>query len=63
MIKKIVLIIFVISAYVYIVSSDPKGEILDKAKNFCNSCFTKYKKMNLKYHVNKWPKKDKKNFY
>jgi len=63
MFKRIILIIFIIIAYVYLVSSDPKGDILNKAKSFCNFCFVKYKKMNLKYHVNKWPAKSKKNYF
>ena len=56
MFKRIILIILIISAYIYLVSSDPKGDVLNKAKKFCNYCFTKYKGMNLQYHVNKWPK-------
>lgn len=63
MFKRIILIIFLIISYVYLVSSDPKGDILSKAKKFCNYCFVKYKKMNLQYHVNKWPNSSKKKFY
>jgi len=63
MFKKIILIILIIISYVYLVSYDPKGDILNRAKKFCNYCFIKYKKMNLQYHVNKWPKKDRKYFY
>lgn len=58
MFKKIIIIILIIFAYVYLVSSDQKGDILERAKNFCNSCLGKYKKMNIEYHVNKWPSKE-----
>ncbi|NGX49502.1 MAG: hypothetical protein K940chlam5_01100 [Candidatus Anoxychlamydiales bacterium] len=63
MFKRIILIILLIASYVYLVSSDPEGDILSKARNFCNYCFAKYKNMNLEYHVNKWPNSSKKNFY
>ena len=63
MIKKFLLIILLISSYVYLVSSDPNGDILNKAQKFCNYCFVKYKKMNLQYHVNKWPNSSKKKYY
>ncbi|NGX29393.1 MAG: hypothetical protein KR126chlam4_00123 [Candidatus Anoxychlamydiales bacterium] len=63
MIRRIILIIVLIASYVYLVSSDPEGDILSKARRFCNYCFVKYKDMNLEYHVNKWPNSSKKNFY
>jgi len=63
MFRRIILIILLISAYVYLVSSDPDGDILYKARKFCNLCFVKYKKMNLQYYVNKWPNGSKKKIY
>lgn len=59
MIKKIILIVFLISSYIFIVSTDPQGDILNRAKTFCNFCFAKYKEMNLEFYVKTWPKKDK----
>lgn len=58
MFKKVILIILLISAYVYLVTSDPKGNILDKVKKFCISCLNKYKKMDIQYEINKWPTKE-----
>lgn len=63
MIKRFILIILIIITYVYLVSADQNGEILHKTKKFCNFCLKKYKKMNLQYHVNKWPTKSKKRFF
>ncbi|NGX27905.1 MAG: hypothetical protein K940chlam1_00077 [Candidatus Anoxychlamydiales bacterium] len=63
MIRKFILIILLISSYVYLVSSDPNGDILSRAQKFCSYCFVKYKQMNLQYHVNKWPSSSKKKFY
>ncbi|NGX63915.1 MAG: hypothetical protein KR126chlam6_01337 [Candidatus Anoxychlamydiales bacterium] len=63
MFRRIFLIIFLIVSYVYLVSSDPKGDVLSRAKKFCNYCVVEYKKMNLKYHVNKWPSSSKKRRY
>ncbi|NGX57006.1 MAG: hypothetical protein K1060chlam5_01262 [Candidatus Anoxychlamydiales bacterium] len=55
MIKKLFLIIFLLGSYVYLVSTDPEGSMLGKAQNFYSYCQHKYKGMNLKYEVNKWP--------
>jgi hypothetical protein len=63
MLKKIILIILLITSYVYLVSSDPDGDILNRAKSFCEYCFHKYKDMNLQYHVNKWPATNSKKRY
>ncbi|OGN61325.1 MAG: hypothetical protein A3F40_00720 [Chlamydiae bacterium RIFCSPHIGHO2_12_FULL_27_8] len=63
MIKKAVFILFLLSTYIYIVSSDPNGSLLDKTKKFYSQWMTRYKKMNLKYHVNTWPNKNKKRYY
>jgi hypothetical protein len=63
MFKRFFLIIFIIITYIYLVSSDSKGDILNKARKFYNYCVIKYKKMNLQYHVNKWPKKNKRKYY
>ncbi|NGX35539.1 MAG: hypothetical protein K1000chlam1_00367, partial [Candidatus Anoxychlamydiales bacterium] len=39
MIRKFILIILLISSYVYLVSSDPNGDILSRAQKFCSYCF------------------------
>jgi len=63
MFRRIFLIGFLIVSYVYLVSSDPKGDILSRTKKFYSYCVIRYKKMNLKYHVNKWPSSSKKRSY
>ncbi len=57
MIKKFTVIILLLMSYVYVVSSDPDGNLVYKIKRFCNYCYHKYKGMDLEYHVNKWPEK------
>jgi hypothetical protein len=56
MFRKIILIIFIISIYIFLVTSDQKGDLLNKLKSFCNYCIKKYKDMDLEYQINKWPK-------
>jgi len=63
MFKKSILIILIIIFYIYLVSSDPKGDIFSKLKKLCEYSYTKYKQMNLKYHINKWPKRSKRRYY
>lgn len=64
MIRRTFLIIFVLSAYIYLVSSDPEGTLMYKANKFYKYCTKRYKNMNLQYHVNKWPdSKSKKRHY
>lgn len=58
MFKKIILIILIICTYIYLVTSDPKGKFLSNIKNMFTSFSTKYKEMNIHYHINKWPSKD-----
>lgn len=60
MLRRVVLILICLTTYVYLVSSDPGGSLYGKAKSFCNHCYIRYKKMNLEYHVNKFPSKEKK---
>ncbi len=60
MLRRVTLIIICLTTYVYLVSSDPNGNLYGRAKDFCNHCYVKYKKMNLEYHVNKFPYKTKK---
>lgn len=65
MIKKIILIIFLISFYIFLVSSDPKGNrnIFNSVKKIYNFFVAKYRDMDLEYHIKTWSKKDKKKFY
>ena len=64
MIRKLFLILFALSAYIYVVSTDPEGNLIFKAKKFYSFCKGRYIKMNLKYHVKKWPDtKPKKRYY
>ena len=55
--RNFVFIVLGLGLYVYIVSSDPNGFLISKAKNICSECYLKIKQMNLKVEVNKWPNK------
>ena len=55
MIRKTFFIVFIFSAYVYLVSSDPNGNLIYKAKTMYTYWMKRYHKMDLKYQVNKWP--------
>ena len=63
MIKRFLVIIFLLSGYIYLVSSDPEGNLVHKIKKLYGYYSGKYKDMDLKYHVNKWPETKKKRYY
>ncbi|MBN2478891.1 MAG: hypothetical protein JXA94_01555 [Parachlamydiales bacterium] len=63
MFKKIILIIFLLSGYIYLVSSDPNGNLLYKAKKTFYYFSGKYKDMNVQYQVKKWPNSNSKKRY
>jgi hypothetical protein len=56
MFRKMLLLILIVSGYIYLVSFDSDGAFFIRAKSFYKNCITKYNEMNLQYHVNKWPK-------
>jgi hypothetical protein len=53
MIRKNLLIIFLLVIYIGIVTIDPEGEFYDKIKNLYEHCLHQYKKLDLEYHINK----------